>query len=86
MHIAASRPLCISPDEVPADRVAKEREIFEAQARESGKPEEIIQKMVDGRVRKYLSEVAIVGQPFVKDDDQTVGQKVRVVNGQAIPM
>lgn len=84
MHIAASRPLCISPDEVPADLVAKEREIFEAQARESGKPEEIIQKMVDGRVRKYLSEVALVGQPFVKDADQTVGQRLKQAGAQVM--
>lgn len=84
MHIAASRPLCISPDEVPAELVAKEREIFEAQARESGKPEEIIQKMVDGRVRKYLSEVALVGQPFVKDADQTVGQRLKQAGAQVM--
>jgi elongation factor Ts len=84
MHIAASRPLCISPDEVPAELVAKEREIFEAQARESGKPEEIIQKMVDGRVRKYLSEVALVGQPFVKDADITVGQRLKQAGAQVM--
>jgi elongation factor Ts len=84
MHIAASRPLCISPDEVPAELVAKEREIFEAQARESGKPEEIIQKMVDGRVRKYLSEVALVGQPFVKDADITVGQRLQQAGAQVM--
>lgn len=84
MHIAASRPLCISPDEVPAELVAKEREIFEAQARESGKSEEIIQKMVDGRVRKYLSEVALVGQPFVKDADQTVGQRLKQAGAQVM--
>jgi elongation factor Ts len=84
MHIAASRPLCISPDEVPAELVAKEREIFEAQARESGKPEEIIQKMVDGRVRKYLSEVALVGQPFVKDADLTVGQRLKQAGAQVM--
>ncbi|MGB2943320.1 MAG: translation elongation factor Ts [Candidatus Macondimonas sp.] len=84
MHIAASRPLCISPDEVPAELVAKEREIFEAQARESGKSEEIIQKMVDGRVRKYLSEVALVGQPFVKDADLTVGQRLKQAGAQVM--
>lgn len=84
MHIAASRPLCIAPDEVPAELVAKEREIFEAQARESGKPEEIIQKMVDGRVRKYLSEVALVGQPFVKDADLTVGQRLKQAGAQVM--
>jgi len=84
MHIAASRPICISADEVPAELVAKEREIFEAQARESGKPEDIIQKMVDGRIRKYLNEVALVGQPFVKDADITVGQRLRQAGAEVM--
>ena len=84
MHIAASRPICISPDEVPAEIVAKEREIFEAQARESGKPEDIIQKMVDGRIRKYLNEVALVGQPFVKDADITVGQRLKQAGAEVM--
>lgn len=74
MHIAASRPVCVSEAEVPADLVAKEREIFTAQAKESGKPDNIIEKMVEGRVRKYLAEVTLVGQPFVKDPDTTVGK------------
>ncbi len=74
MHIAASRPLCVSADEVPADTLAKEREIFEAQARESGKPDDIVAKMVEGRVRKYLNEVTLLGQPFVKDPDITVAK------------
>jgi elongation factor Ts len=84
MHIAASRPICISPDEVPAELVAKEREIFEAQARESGKPEDIIQKMVDGRIRKYLNEVALVGQPFVKDADLTVAQRLKQAGAEVM--
>ena len=84
MHIAASRPICISPDEVPAELVAKEREIFEAQARESGKPEDIIQKMVDGRIRKYLNEVALVGQPFVKDAELTVGQRLKQAGAEVM--
>jgi len=84
MHIAASRPICISADEVPAELVAKEREIFEAQARESGKPEDIIQKMVDGRIRKYLNEVALVGQPFVKDADITVGQRLKQAGAEVM--
>jgi len=84
MHIAASRPICISPDEVPSEIVAKEREIFEAQARESGKPEDIIQKMVDGRIRKYLNEVALVGQPFVKDADLTVGQRLKQAGAEVM--
>jgi len=72
MHVAASKPVCISADQVPADLLAKEREIFTAQAAESGKPEEIMEKMVDGRIRKYLNEVTLKGQAFVKDPDQTV--------------
>jgi elongation factor Ts len=67
MHVAASRPVCVSPDQVPAELVAKEREIFTALSAESGKPPAIIEKMVEGRVRKFLEEVALTGQPFVKD-------------------
>lgn len=84
MHIAASRPLCVSPEDVPAEVVAKEREIFEAQARESGKPDAIIEKMVEGRVRKYLNEVALVGQPFVKDPDMTVAQRLKQAGAQVM--
>ena len=72
MHIAASAPLCVRASEVPAEVLAREREIFEAQAAESGKPAGIIAKMVDGRVRKYLNEVTLLGQPFVKNPDQTI--------------
>lgn len=72
MHIAASKPVCVSADEVPADLLAKEREIFAAQAAESGKPAEIMEKMVEGRIRKYLNEVTLLGQAFVKDPDQSV--------------
>jgi len=72
MHIAASRPVCVGVDDVPEDRAAKEREILIAQAQESGKPQEIIEKMVEGRLRKWLAEITLLGQPFVKDPDQTV--------------
>jgi elongation factor Ts len=72
MHIAASKPVCISSDEVPEELLAKEREIFAAQAAESGKPPEIMEKMVDGRIRKYLNEVTLLGQAFVKDPDVTI--------------
>jgi elongation factor Ts len=74
MHVAASNPVCVSADEVPADLLAKERDIFMAQAAESGKPENIMEKMVEGRIRKYLAEITLVGQPFVKDPDTTVGK------------
>lgn len=72
MHIAASKPLVISPEEVPADIVAKEKEIFMAQAASSGKPQDIIEKMVGGRIKKYLDEVSLLGQPFVKDPNVTI--------------
>jgi len=72
MHIAASRPLCVAADGVPAELLAKEREIYAAQAAESGKPDNIVEKIVEGRVRKYLNEVTLLGQPFVKDPDQSV--------------
>lgn len=72
MHIAASKPVCVSKDQVPAELLESERKIFSAQAAESGKPADIIAKMVDGRIAKYLAEVTLMGQPFVKDPDQTV--------------
>lgn len=70
MHVAASKPLCVTAEQVPADILAKEREIYAAQAKESGKPENIVVKMVEGRLNKYLSEVTLLGQAFVKDPDQ----------------
>lgn len=73
MHIAASKPIVVSPEDVPADIVAKEKEIYLAQAATSGKPQEIIEKMVLGRLKKYLDEVSLLGQPFVKDPDTAVG-------------
>jgi len=72
MHVAASKPLAVSKDEIPGELLAKEREIYAAQAAESGKPANIIEKMVEGRVVKYLAEVTLLGQPFVKDPDVTV--------------
>lgn len=72
MHVAASNPTCVSEAQVPAELVEKEREIFKVQALESGKPENIVDKIVDGRVRKYLSEITLLGQAFVKDPDSTV--------------
>ena len=77
MHIAASRPMCISEKDVPADVLEKEKEILIAQAEGSGKPKEIIEKMVEGRMRKYLAEITLVGQPFVKDPDKTVGDLLK---------
>ncbi|MFN3397510.1 MAG: translation elongation factor Ts [Sulfurimicrobium sp.] len=72
MHIAASKPVCVSRDQVPAELLENERKIFSAQAAESGKPADIVAKMVEGRIAKYLAEVTLMGQPFVKDPDLTV--------------
>ncbi|MDE2387525.1 MAG: elongation factor Ts [Betaproteobacteria bacterium] len=72
MHIAASKPMCVSKEQVSADVLEHERQIFTAQAAESGKPSNIIEKMVDGRITKYLAEITLLGQPFVKDPEQTV--------------
>ena len=82
MHVAASKPVCVSADQVPADLLAKEREIYMAQAAESGKPPEIMEKMVDGRIRKYLNEVTLMGQDFVKDPDQTIEKLVSSAGAQ----
>ena len=76
MHIAASRPLCVTADEVDPAILDKEREIYRAQALEGGKPEKIVDKIVEGRVRKYLEEVTLLGQPFVKDPDISVAERV----------
>ena len=72
MHIAASNPLCVSEANVPADVLEKEKDILRAQALESGKPAEIVEKMLAGRIRKYLAEITLLGQAFVKDPDMTV--------------
>jgi len=74
MHIAASNPLAVTEDEVDADVAARERAVFAEQARESGKPEQIIEKMVEGRMRKFFQEVVLLSQAFVVDTDKTVGQ------------
>ena len=73
MHIAAVNPEFVSSSEVPEDVVAKEKDIYIAQAAESGKPPEIVEKIVQGRLRKYLAEISLTDQPFVKDADITVG-------------
>ncbi len=77
MHVAASRPLCVSAEDIPAEVLEKEKEIYTAQAKESGKPENIVEKMVEGRMRKFVNEVTLLGQPFVKNPDQTVEQLLK---------
>ena len=74
MHVTAMRPLVVAPDDVPEEIVAKERTIFEQQAAESGKPPPIVEKMVAGRIRKFLAESSLCEQPFVKDSDTTMGE------------
>lgn len=73
MHIAASNPLAVDQEDIANDIIEKEREVYSAQAKESGKPDDIIEKMVAGRLVKFFQEVCLVSQPFVKNPDQTVG-------------
>ena len=77
MHVAATNPVCIDETGVPSDTLERERRIFSEQAAESGKPPEIVEKMVTGRVAKFLKEVTLVGQPFVKDPDVSVGKLLK---------
>ena len=86
MHVAAVNPMVVHPSEVDPVVIEKEREIFAAQASNSGKPPEIIEKMVGGRIRKFLSEISLVEQPFVKDPDQTVGQLAEAAGAKIIAM
>ncbi len=84
MHIAASRPLCVLAEQVAPEIVAKEKEIYLAQAADSGKPSHIIEKMVEGRLKKFLAEVTLLGQPFVKDPDQTVEKLLKTNQAQVV--
>lgn len=84
MHIAWSRPVCVSGEQVPADMLAKEREILAAQAESSGKPPEIAAKMVEGRLKKFLREVTLLGQPFVKNTDISVEQHLKEAGARVI--
>ncbi|HYP67270.1 MAG TPA: translation elongation factor Ts [Thiobacillaceae bacterium] len=77
MHIAAAKPVSLSRENVPADLIEKERSVASQKAAESGKPADIVAKMVEGAVAKYLKEVTLLGQPFVKDDKQTVEQLLK---------
>lgn len=77
MHVAAVNPLVVRKEDVPEDVLAKETEIYSAQARESGKPEEIIEKMVSGRLRKFVAEISLLEQPFVKDPDTKISDLLK---------
>jgi elongation factor Ts len=74
MHVAAMNPAYATADDVPADDLEKERRIIMAQVEDSGKPPEIVEKMVEGRLRKYLEEICLVSQTYVKTNDKTVGK------------
>jgi elongation factor Ts len=80
MHVAAMKPVALSSENVPADLIEKERSIASQKAAESGKPADIVAKMVEGSVQKYLKEVSLLNQPFVKNDKQTVEQMLKAAN------
>jgi len=80
MHVAAMKPVALSANDVPADLIEKERSIASQKAAESGKPADIVAKMVEGTVQKYLKEVSLFNQPFVKNDKQTVEQMLKAAN------
>ena len=82
MHVAAVNPQVVSPAEMPEELIAKEKEIYTAQAQESGKPPEIIEKMIGGRVKKFLAENSLTEQAFVKDPDVTVGKLVAAAGAE----
>lgn len=81
MHIAASSPSCVRREEIDPKLVEQEREIYRTQARNEGKPEKILDKIVDGKVEKYFSEVVLMEQPYVKDNDKTVGDYLKETIG-----
>jgi elongation factor Ts len=77
MQIAAASPVSVSRDEIPAEMIEKEREVFRSQALEEGKPEKVVEKIVDGKIEKFYSEAALLDQVFVKDNDKKVGDLVK---------
>ena len=77
MHVAAVNPVCVDEAGVPAETLDRERRILSEQAASSGKPPEIVEKMISGRIAKFLKEITLVGQPFVKDPDLTVGKLLK---------
>jgi len=84
MHVAAVSPQVVSSDDMPAEQIEKEKEIYTAQALESGKPAEIVEKMIGGRIKKFLSENSLVEQPFVKDPETTVGKLVSSAGAEVV--
>jgi elongation factor Ts len=90
MHVAAINPMRVTAAEVPADEVAKEKSVFVEQAaadpKNAGKPRELLEKIVEGKVRKWLNEITLLGQPFVKDDKQSVEQYLKKAGGEVLSM
>lgn len=84
MHIAATKPVVVSREQVSKELIDKERDIFTSQAQESGKPQEIIEKMIEGRINKFLDEVSLQGQPFVKDPSIKVARLLKEKNAEVI--
>ncbi len=84
MHIAASNPEVVAPEDVKEDRIQKERDIFTAQAQESDKPADIIEKMITGRIKKFLNEISLLGQPFVKDPNKNVANLLKENNANVV--
>jgi elongation factor Ts len=82
LHIASANPIAVSSDQVPADVVAREKAIYLDQARESGKPAAVQEKMAEGKLKKFYQERVLLEQPFVKDDKQNVGDLVKAVSGK----
>ena len=84
MHIAAMKPICIDEDDVPSEMLETEKRIFTEQAADSGKPPEIIEKMIEGRIKKFLKEITLLGQAFIKEDKKSVGQLLKDSNAKVI--
>lgn len=84
MHVAATNPVAVQANHIPQSVIEKEREIATAQANESGKPANIIEKMVDGRIQKFIKEVCLVHQPFIKNPEQSIEQLLKTSNNEVI--
>jgi elongation factor Ts len=82
MHIASANPIAVTAEEVPAEVIEREKAIFDAQVAESGKPEQVRPKIVEGKLKKYLKEIVLMEQPFVKDDKKSITDVVKEVSGK----
>ncbi len=82
LHVVANRPQFLSQEDVPEDVVARERDIFAEQARTSGKPDKVIEKITEGRIKKFYGEICLLDQPFVKDDSKTVQELIKELAGK----